>query len=101
MFRVLYVGRENDAAKPDAEVARSPNEGVAVGFANSVDEALEQARTSDVVLISAKLPGDGALEIVRAVAGAQPHVRILVQDLAESRQPAIRFMEAGATGWLL
>ena len=37
----------------------------------------------------------------RAVSQAEPGVRILVKDLAESRRAPQPYIEAGATGWLL
>ncbi len=76
---------------------------MAVGFANSVEEALTLARgrKCDLLLVSATIPDDGALEIVRTVVQAEPAVKILVRDLAEAHQPATRYIEAGAAGWLL
>ncbi len=76
---------------------------VSVGFANSIEEALVLARgrQCDLLLVSATIPDDGALEIVRTVAQAAPAVTVLVSDLAEARQPATRYIEAGAAGWLL
>ncbi len=76
---------------------------VSVGFASSIEEALELARgrKCDLLLVSATIPDDGALEIVRSVVQAEPAVTVLVRDLAEARQPATRYIEAGAAGWLL
>ncbi len=83
-----------------AEPTRSQAE-LAVGFADSIDEALIQARRCDVVLVSAMLPEERALSIVRTLAQASPHVRILIKDLVEARSPLLPFLEAGATGWML
>lgn len=76
---------------------------IAVAFADNVEEALDLARgrKCDVLLVSATIPNDGALEIVRTVAQAEPGVKVLVRDLAEAHQPATRYIEAGASGWLL
>ncbi len=100
MFRLLFVG-ENAAPGTATESTSEHPAQVVVGFANSVDDALAQARASDLVLVSATLPNNAALEIVRAVAKAEPHVRILVKDLAETHQAPLPFIEAGASGWLL
>ncbi len=77
------------------------NEDVAVAFANNLEQALLQAQLCEVLLVSAALPDDGAYEIVRTVARTAPRVRVLIKDLAASRQLAMRYMEAGAAGWLL
>lgn len=89
--------------RPDAPHFGGLAPDLAVGFANNVEEALDLARDRkcDVLLVSATIPDDGALEIVRTVVQAEPGVKVLVRDLAEARQPATRYMEAGAVGWLL
>ncbi len=99
MFRLLFVGR--GPCEPSAESEPYAGKEFAVGYANSLEEALSQARACDMLMVSAMLPEDRALEIVRAVAQAEPRVRILVKDLGESHQAPQAYIEAGATGWLL
>lgn len=100
MFRLLCV-EQNPVQCVAAESGSQARSDVAIGFARSTEEALAQAHACDMVLVSAKLPDNRALEIVRAVSQAMPDVRILVKDLAESHQAPAPYMEAGAAGWLL
>ncbi len=78
-----------------------PAHGLTIGLANSVDEALAQARRCDIVMVSATLPEQRALAIVAAVAQAEPAVPVFVKDLVETEQAVLPYLEAGAAGWLL
>lgn len=101
MFRLLFVGHSAPKAASSPSLAGAPPPDLAVDYATTVDEALAQAKVSDMVLVSAALPEDTALDIVRAVARAQPAVRILVKDLADAPQPPQVYIDAGAAGWML
>jgi DNA-binding NarL/FixJ family response regulator len=74
-----------------------------VGYATSVDEALAQAAKLDVdvVLVSTRLPDKGALRLTQAMTGADPSVKILVLGLTESKEHILRYVEAGADGYVL
>jgi hypothetical protein len=87
---------EQDPTRPTR-----PQSELAVGYADSIEEALVQARQCDVVLVSALLPEERALMIVQALAQAAPGVRILMKDLVEAHRPLLPYLEAGATGWML
>jgi RNA polymerase sigma factor (sigma-70 family) len=78
--------------EPDIEV---------VGRAASVDEALALATESDVVLVSTRLPDNGALKLTSAIAEADPSVKVLVMGLGESKGRVLRYIEAGADGYVL
>jgi DNA-binding NarL/FixJ family response regulator len=80
------------ADEPDIEI---------VGCATTEKEALAHAAHCDVLVTSIALPNDGAFELIRKVHHAAPAVRILVLGM-EEREPAIlRYVEAGAAGYVL
>jgi DNA-binding NarL/FixJ family response regulator len=87
--------------EPDPAQPGRPDAELTVGYANSIEEALIQARQCDVVLVSAMLPDERALTIVQTLAQTAPRVRILMKDLVEARRPLLPYLEAGATGWML
>jgi two-component system NarL family response regulator len=72
-----------------------------VGRAAPVDEALALAKESDVVLVSTRLPDNGALKLTSAIAEADPSVKVLVLGLGESKERVLRYVEAGADGYVL
>ena len=79
-------------SEPDFEV---------VGCATNVEEALKQVHIANVVLVSTTLPDDGAYHLTRAVLKAYPMVKVLVVGLAASKAAILRYIEAGAAGYVL
>jgi two-component system NarL family response regulator len=78
--------------EPDIEV---------VGRMTSVDGALELASDCDVMLVSTRMPHNGALELAQRLAELQNPPHVLVLGLAESEQEILRYVEAGAAGYVL
>ena len=72
-----------------------------VGSATTVESALEQASVSDVVVVSTRLRDYGALDLLSALAETESPARVLVLGLAESEQEILRYVEAGAAGYVL
>jgi DNA-binding NarL/FixJ family response regulator len=74
-----------------------------VGSATGVNEALEliQSRNCDVVLIRSDLPNNGTLELAQALKDNQSPVKVLIVGMAERKEIILRFIEAGAVGYVL
>jgi DNA-binding NarL/FixJ family response regulator len=74
-----------------------------VGSATGVGEALEliQSRNCDVILVRSDLPNDGALELVQALKDNQSPAKVLIVGMAERKEIILRFIEAGAVGYVL
>jgi DNA-binding NarL/FixJ family response regulator len=72
-----------------------------VGTATTAEEALALAPTSDVALISTRLPDDTAVELTRAIAQTYSEVKVLVLGLAESETEILQYVEVGASGYVL
>ena len=72
-----------------------------MGRVTTYDAALGRVPGADVVLVSTRLPDQGALRLTEAIARDHPEVRVLVLGLAESEEEILRYVEAGAAGYVL
>lgn len=76
-----------------------------LGVASNGDEALSRLQADcaacDVLLVSAGLPEDGALNLVRQCTQLDPPPRVLVMGLPEAEPVIMTFIEAGAAGYVL
>lgn len=74
-----------------------------VGRVTTPDEALKvvQEIAVDVVLVSTRLPDQGALKLTSAITETAPSTKVLALGLTEEKQRVLRFVEAGATGYIL
>jgi len=100
MIRVLIVTPVGLIGNVIAHVLEDEPDIAVVGRATSVDEALALVGECDVALISPRLPGDGALKLIGAIASSQPSVKTLALGLTESRERVLQFVEAGADGYV-
>ena len=83
------------ADEPDIEVA---------ACAATVQEALTfiQKQAVNIVLVSVGLPDQGALTLTRRIADCAPAVKVLVLGLLEeNKNDTLRYIEAGAAGYIL
>ena len=101
MIRVLLVNEIRLMCNVIASVLEDEPDIEVVGCATSVDEALARATESDVVLVSTRLPDNGALKLITAIAEADPSVKVLALGLTESKERVLRYVEAGADGYVL
>lgn len=74
-----------------------------VGCVTSLDEALNIVREKevDVALVSTRLPDLGALKLTNAITELKPSTKVLALGLTEEKQHVLRYVEAGATGYVL
>src|ERR1044071_1933021 len=74
------------------------------GCVTTVRDALEfiQTQEVDIVLVSAGLPDQGALELTRTIIDRDLSTKILALGLSEeNKNEALRYIEAGACGYIL
>lgn len=74
------------------------------GCVSSIDDALQFMRrqTVDVVLISVGLPDQDTLKLTRTIVESFPSTKVLVVGLSEENQhDTLRYIEAGASGYIL
>ena len=74
-----------------------------VASVTSTEEALEvvQERMIDVALVSTRLPESGALKLTSAITKLAPSTKVLALGLTEDKKRVLRYVEAGATGYVL
>lgn len=91
MGNVITAALEDE---PDIKVA---------GCVTNIDEALQfmQENDVDVALISTRLPDQGALKLTTAITRMAPDTKVLALGLAEEKKRVLRYVEAGATAYVL
>jgi two-component system NarL family response regulator len=74
-----------------------------VASVTNTEEALKvvQEQTIDVALVSTRLPGQGALSLTSAITQLAPATKVLALGLTEEKKHVLRYVEAGATGYVL
>ena len=74
-----------------------------VACVTNIDEAMQIVREKeiDVVLVSTRLPEQGALQLTRSITEFTPSTRVLALGLTEEKHHVLRYVEAGATGYVL
>jgi DNA-binding NarL/FixJ family response regulator len=74
-----------------------------VANVTSAEEALRvvQEQTIDVALVSTRLAEPGALKLISALTQLAPSTKVLALGLTEEKKHVLRYVEAGATGYIL
>ena len=101
MIRVLLVNEIRLMSNVIAATLEDESDIQVVGSATTIEQALDLAANCDVVLISTRLPHEGALELIRALNEEYPEVKSLVLGLAESEEEILQYIEVGARGYVL
>ena len=91
------IGNVITVALEDAEDIRI------VDSVTSMEEALKviQEKSVDVALVSTRLPDQGALQLTSAITKLAPATKVLALGLTEEKNRVLRYVEAGATGYVL
>ncbi len=100
MIRVLIVHEVRLMCELIDAVLKHEADMEVAGYAANVDEAVAMAKKGDVVLVHTTLPNDGAFEITRALK-TDPSIKVIVVGLPESESAILRYIEAGAIGYVL
>jgi DNA-binding NarL/FixJ family response regulator len=103
MIRVLVVHQTKLIANIIASVLSEEPDFHVVGRTSSIDEALAllERTNCNMVLVSARLPQNGALELTEAVSQKAPEIVVLVFGLPESESLILQYVMAGASGYVL
>ena len=74
-----------------------------VGCVTNPEEALKivQENRVDVALVSTRLPDLGALKLTNAITKIAPSTTVLALGLTEEKTRVLRYVEAGASGYIL
>lgn len=67
------------------------------------DEAIKivHEREVDVALVSTRLPDNGGLRLTSAISDIAPNTKVLALGLTEEKKRVLRYVEAGASGYIL
>ncbi|MDH3256276.1 MAG: response regulator transcription factor, partial [Nitrospinota bacterium] len=78
---------------PDIEVVREAENG---------NDVLGKVREQDLslVLLDISLPGKGGLEVLKQLKAEHPKIPVLILSVYPENQYAVRFIKAGASGYL-
>jgi two-component system NarL family response regulator len=74
-----------------------------VASVTSIENALKviQEMNVDVALVSTRLPDQGALKLTSDITKLAPSTKVLALGLTEEKNRVLRYVEAGATGYVL
>lgn len=74
-----------------------------VACTTNIDEAMQIVREQDidVALVSTRLPDQGAVKLTSTITEFKPSTKVLALGLTEEKQHVLRYVEAGATGYIL
>ena len=100
-MRVVLVNAMRILSNVIAAVLKNESDIEVVGCATTVEEALALAPQCDVLVVSTRLPENGALQITQAVAQSKMSARVLILGLAQSKAEVLQYVEAGAAGYVL
>lgn len=103
MIRVLIVNEIRLMCNIISSVLDEEPDIEVVGCVTTVEQAQVRAQQEDVdvVLISTRLPNQGALSLTRSLSESAPLVNVLVLGLIEQKQEVLQYVEAGAIGYVL
>ncbi len=101
MIRTLIVDDNRITGTVLAAVlVEEPNVDI-VGVVGTVEEAAEKIMQCDVVIVSTGIPEDFALAIARMSVSGDHSAKTLVMGIPESEDVILRYIEAGAAGFVL
>ncbi len=91
MGNVIVAALEDE---PDIEV---------VACVTTYDDAIRVIRENeaDVALVSTRLPDHGGLRLTNAINDLAPSTKVLALGLTEEKKRVLRYVEAGAAGYVL
>jgi DNA-binding NarL/FixJ family response regulator len=74
-----------------------------VACVTTFEEAVQIVRENevDVALVSTRLPDNGGLRLTNTIADIAPSIKVLALGLTEEKKRVLRYVEAGASGYIL
>lgn len=101
IIRVLVVNEQHLMANLIASVLDGEADMAVAGSATSAAGALQRTAEADVLLVSTRLPDGEALKLVQQLTQEYPDKAALVMGVAESEWEILRYVEVGASGYVL
>jgi DNA-binding NarL/FixJ family response regulator len=101
MIRVLLVSEMGLVSNLIGSILEDESDIEVLERTTSPERALERVSEADAVLVSTRLPEAGALRFTEAALERDASTKILVVGLRESEQEILKYVEAGADGYVL
>lgn len=101
MIRVLLVNEFRLMSNVVASVLEDEEDIEVIGVATTVAEALAKSSEVELLLLSTRLPDDGALRLTQTVTERELPVKVLILGMADSEPEILQYVEAGAVGYVL
>lgn len=73
----------------------------AVGYVTTRNEATQYVNRVDVVVVNVNLPDKRGMATIKTLIKTRPDIKIIVSGLPESKYIILKYMEAGAMGYVL
>lgn len=102
MIKVLIVDDHMLVRQGIKQIFEDTPDIVAVAEARTGHEAFEQVRSTgiDIVLLDVSLPDIDGLDVLATIKQEQPDLPVLMLSMHAEEQFALRFLRAGASGYL-
>jgi len=102
MIKVLIVDDHTIVRDGLKQILAETSDIAVAAEAQDGQEAIEKVRENgyDVVLLDVALPGADGLSVMRVLRQEKPSVAVLVLSAYSEEQYAVRFLKAGAAGYL-
>ena len=103
MIRVLLVNEFQLMGNIIAEVLEDEPDIEVIGCVTTPQSAIAKVANEDVdiVLVSARLPNDGALRLTGTMTEEDSSIKVLALGVSEKKERVLQFVEAGASGYVL
>lgn len=101
MIRVLIVDSVRFVGEATAAILDEEPDIEVIGWSRTTEDAMAQLDGCDVVVVNAGLSNSGALKLTRAIIDRGCAAKVLVCGLAETQPTIMRYVEAGAAGYVL
>jgi DNA-binding NarL/FixJ family response regulator len=102
MIRVLLVNEFQLIGNVIAEVLEDEPDIEVIGCVTTPQSALTKVANDDVdmVMVSTRLPNDGALRLTGAMTEVDSSLKVLALGVSENKERVLQFVEAGASGYV-
>lgn len=101
MIRLLLVDKVKALNEVMTSVLAAESDISIVGTASVAADALPYLDTCDVMLVTDRLPDNGALKLARTAAGRRSQAKVLVMDASASQEAQLRYTQAGVAAYAL
>jgi len=102
MIKVLIADDHNLVRKGLKQLLEETNDIIPVDEAGNGNEVIDMTFKGDydVLLLDITMPGISSLDVMKQIKSTRPEISVLVLSMHPEDQYAVRFLKAGASGYL-